>query len=105
MGRCAIYNFETALALKAAPSSLAAKDATLQTDLINADSAALAMISAGLAGDISAFNSAARHCKSRSRPSSSTRGGRSELMIGRGRPRRPRLRRYSGAGREPADPR
>jgi hypothetical protein len=53
-----IYNFETALVLKAAPSSLAAKDATLQTDLINADSAALVMIRAGLAGEISAFDSA-----------------------------------------------
>src|SRR5207248_6134881 len=54
-----IYDFETAIVQGAAPAALAAKDGTLQKDLVNADSALLAMVRAGLAGDPAAFNSAA----------------------------------------------
>jgi hypothetical protein len=54
-----IYTIEAAVVAHAAPNSIGA-DATLQTDLANADAAALEMIHAGLGGDVSGFNSAQR---------------------------------------------
>lgn len=53
-----IYNFESALAQNAAPPSLASQDTALQTDLVSADAALMAMITAGLSGDLSAFSTA-----------------------------------------------
>jgi len=53
-----VYTFEAELVQAAAPSSLAVQDAHLQADLVNADAAALAMIHAGLLGDVAGFNAA-----------------------------------------------
>jgi hypothetical protein len=53
-----IYDFESAVVQQGAPASLAGKDANLQKDLVAADTALLAMISAGLGGDPAGFTSA-----------------------------------------------
>ena len=53
-----IYDFETAVVQQGAPASLAGKDANLQKDLVAADTALLAMIRTGLAGDPAGFASA-----------------------------------------------
>jgi hypothetical protein len=53
-----IYTFEAAVVQGAAPSSLAAADSRIQADLVNADSALLAMIKAGLSGDLPGFTAA-----------------------------------------------
>ncbi len=53
-----VHGFELAVVQQAAPTTLAAKDANLQKDLVNADSALVTAINDGLAGDGAGFNSA-----------------------------------------------
>jgi len=53
-----IFNFETTVVQNGSPSSLATHDTTLQTDLVNADAALMAMIKAGLSSDLAGFNAA-----------------------------------------------
>jgi len=54
-----VYDFESTVVQDAAPSSLAAKDANLQRDLVAADEALMSMIDASLAGSSTGFTSAA----------------------------------------------
>jgi len=53
-----VFEFEATLARGAAPPSLAIQDAALQGDLVSADAALTAMITAGLSRDQYAFESA-----------------------------------------------